>query len=81
MIERQALMDVYLQACETELQAFKPGNVSIYSAADDMTVEDFRLSAKVSSPAITNPDYTLGEKIYYASRRRVKRWRAIPIWG
>lgn len=66
MIERQALMDVYLQACETELQAFKPGNVSIYSAADDMTVEDFRLSAKVSSPAITNPDYTLGEKIYYA---------------
>lgn len=59
-------MDAYLQACEIELQAFKPGNVSVHSAADDMTVDDFRVSARVSSEPITNPQYSLGEKIYYA---------------
>ncbi len=66
MLSRQQLIEIYLQACEIELQAFKPGNVSVYSAADDMTVEDFRLSARVSSEPITNPQYGLGEKIYYA---------------
>ncbi|MGZ0079246.1 triphosphoribosyl-dephospho-CoA synthase [Methylomonas sp. YC3] len=66
MLNRQQLMDAYLQACEIELQAFKPGNVSVYSAADDMTVDDFRVSARVSSEPITNPQYSLGEKIYYA---------------
>jgi triphosphoribosyl-dephospho-CoA synthase len=62
----RALEQLYQQACEIELQAFKPGNVSIYSAAHDMTVEDFRLSAKVSAPPLCNPAYTLGEKIFYA---------------
>ncbi|MCQ8118961.1 triphosphoribosyl-dephospho-CoA synthase [Methylomonas rosea] len=66
MLNRQQLIDVYIQACETELQAFKPGNVSVYSAADDMTVDDFRVSARVSSEPITDPQYSLGEKIYYA---------------
>jgi triphosphoribosyl-dephospho-CoA synthase len=60
------LEQLYQQACEVELQAFKPGNVSIYSAAHDMTVDDFRLSAKVSAPPLCNPDYSLGEKIFYA---------------
>lgn len=66
MIARQLLIDAYLEACETELRAFKPGNVSIYSETHDMTVEDFRVSAKMSASPITNPGYTLGEKIYYA---------------
>jgi len=60
------LEQLYQHACEVELQAFKPGNVSIYSAAYDMTVDDFRLSAKVSAPPLCNPDYSLGEKIFYA---------------
>ncbi|MGD0962127.1 MAG: triphosphoribosyl-dephospho-CoA synthase, partial [Methylomonas sp.] len=66
MINADAFAEAYRQACEVELQAFKPGNVSIYSNAHDMTVEDFRISAQVSAPALTNPDFTLGEKIYYA---------------
>lgn len=57
---------LYQQACEIDTQAFKPGNVSIYSEGHDMTVEDFRLSAKVSAPPLCNPDYSLGEKIFYA---------------
>lgn len=56
----------YRKACETELEAFKPGNVSIYSAAHDMTVDDFRLSAHVSAPYICQADLSLGEKIFYA---------------
>ena len=68
MIARQTLIEAYLKACEIELQAFKPGNVSVYSAAHDMTVDDFRASAKASAQPITDSDYSLGEKIYYAVR-------------
>jgi triphosphoribosyl-dephospho-CoA synthase len=63
---QQALIEAYQRACEIELQAFKPGNVSIYSPAHDMTVEDFILSATVSADSVSNPTYSLGEKIYYA---------------
>ena len=66
MITPQHLQDAYIRACEIELQAFKPGNVSVYSAGHGMTVEDFRRSAKVSALALANPDYSLGQKIYYA---------------
>jgi triphosphoribosyl-dephospho-CoA synthase len=66
MISAQQLSEFYQQACELELQAFKPGNVSVYADGHDMTVADFRLSAKVSAIPLCNPDYCLGEKIYYA---------------
>ncbi|QPK64132.1 triphosphoribosyl-dephospho-CoA synthase [Methylomonas sp. LL1] len=66
MIGRRQVIDAYRRACEIELQAFKPGNVSVYSEGHDMTVGDFRASAIASSLPITNPDYSLGEKIYYA---------------
>ena len=61
-----SLEQLYQQACEVELQAFKPGNVSVYSGTHDMTVDNFRLSALVSAPPLCNPDYSLGEKIFYA---------------
>ncbi len=63
---REVLRGLYCQACEIELQAFKPGNVSVYSEGHDMTVDDFRISSDVSSSPITDPCYSLGEKIYYA---------------
>jgi len=66
MILQQQLNRLYQQACEMELQAFKPGNVSVYADGHDMTVADFRVSAKVSADALCNSDYSLGEKIYYA---------------
>lgn len=66
MMNRQVLIDAYRQACEVELQAFKPGNVSVYSACHDMTVADFRISAEASSLAMTAPDLSLGERIYRA---------------
>ncbi len=66
MIQPQLLINLYQQACEIDVQAFKPGNVSIYAEGHDMTVADFRISAQVSAAPLCNPDYCLGEKIYYA---------------
>ncbi|MFM8441778.1 MAG: triphosphoribosyl-dephospho-CoA synthase [Methylococcus sp.] len=58
--------EAYLRACELELRAFKPGNVSIHSEGHDMTVEDFRISARVSAPYLADPELPLGEKIFRA---------------
>ena len=60
------ISELYQQACEVELQAFKPGNISVYADGHDMTLADFRISAEVSAAPLCNPDYSLGEKIYYA---------------
>ncbi|MGY6215058.1 triphosphoribosyl-dephospho-CoA synthase [Methylolobus aquaticus] len=56
----------YRDACELDLQAFKPGNVSIYAAGHDMTVADFRRSAEASAPPLADPALSLGERIFYA---------------
>lgn len=60
------LTRAYLAACELELRAFKPGNVSIYAAGHDMSLEDFRLSAAVSAPFLADQGLGLGEKIFQA---------------
>lgn len=62
------LAQLYKEACEVELQAFKPGNVSVYADGHDMTVEDFRKSAKVSALPLCEENYSLGEKIFYATK-------------
>ena len=66
MIEAEQLQKLYKEACICDVQAFKPGNVSVYNEGHDMTVEDFVLSTEVSAWAISNTNYSLGEKIYYA---------------
>ncbi len=66
MLSQKQLSAAYQYACEVELQAFKPGNVSVYADGHDMTVEDFRVSAEQSATSISNIDYSLGERIYYA---------------
>ena len=66
MIQQDQIMALYKEACICDVQAFKPGNVSVYNEGHDMTVDDFILSAEVSSSAIANVAYSLGEKIYYA---------------
>jgi len=66
MILQEQLINLYKQACICDVEAFKPGNVSVYNDGHDMTVEDFYKSTEVSAWAITNPEYSLGEKIFYA---------------
>jgi triphosphoribosyl-dephospho-CoA synthase len=62
------LAQFYKDACEIELQAFKPGNVSIFADGHDMTVEDFRKSYEVSAQPICDVNFSLGEKIFYATK-------------
>ena len=66
MMGQEQLIAAYKEACKVDVEAFKPGNVSVYSEGHGMTVADFILSAEVSAHPISNPEFTLGQKIYYA---------------
>jgi triphosphoribosyl-dephospho-CoA synthase len=61
-----SLEAAYRWACETELQAFKPGNVSVHSEGHGMTAEQFRRSALASAPELCRTEPCLGERIYRA---------------
>ena len=58
--------DAYLQACRLELEAFKPGNVSVHADGHDMCAEDFILSARYSAGPLTDFKMRLGQRIYEA---------------
>jgi triphosphoribosyl-dephospho-CoA synthase len=60
------LQEAYIDACDLELRAFKPGNVSVYADGHDMTVEDFRRSARISAPHVADASLRLGERIFRA---------------
>lgn len=60
------LSDLFLAACELDVTAFKPGNVSRESPGHGMTAEDFLASAKAAAPHVTDPDLDVGERIYRA---------------
>ncbi|MGA7802257.1 MAG: triphosphoribosyl-dephospho-CoA synthase, partial [Gammaproteobacteria bacterium] len=62
----ERVRDAYLEACEVELRAFKPGNVSVLSPGHGMTATDFRLSARASAVALARPHTRLGPRIYRA---------------
>jgi triphosphoribosyl-dephospho-CoA synthase len=62
----QTLERLYIEACDSELEAFKPGNVSIYADGHDMTVAHFRASARASAPNLCDLKLGLGESIYQA---------------
>jgi triphosphoribosyl-dephospho-CoA synthase len=60
-------------ACETEVRAFKPGNVSIASPGHGMRAEDFLRSADAAIGAMSEPGVSVGERILAAieATRRV----------
>ncbi|HKJ09942.1 MAG TPA: triphosphoribosyl-dephospho-CoA synthase [Gammaproteobacteria bacterium] len=60
------LREAYLDACEAELRAFKPGNVSVRSPGHGMTAADFRLSAQASALPLASPAVGLGLRVYHA---------------
>lgn len=61
-----SLADMFLQACELDVRAFKPGNVSFDSPGHNMSADDFLVSAFASAPHITDIRYGVGEKIFHA---------------
>lgn len=66
MIAQEDLIQVYEAACRLDVEAFKPGNVSVYSEGHGMTVRDFLDSAEASALWISNPFLSLGEKVYFS---------------
>ncbi len=53
----------YRAACELDVQAFKPGNVSVQSPGHGMTASDFLRSARHSASPIAREGVTLGRRI------------------
>lgn len=56
-----------------EIQALKPGNVSIYAVGHDMTAADFERSAEIVTPIICNPDLSLGKRILTAVESTIEQ--------
>ena len=51
------------RACIDEIEAPKPGNVSVASAGHGMTAEDFVASARCTADVLGAPGLTLGERV------------------
>ena len=62
-MDRQSLETAVMDSFVGEIEAFKPGNVSVYAEGHDMTVKDFIRSAEVSTPLLCNPKANLGQRI------------------
>ncbi len=56
----------YRNACLTELQAIKPGNVHVFADGHGMTVHDFIKSADVTAELISQAGLTVGERLLQA---------------
>ena len=65
---RDMIAEAYLSACRADIEALKPGNVSIYAAGHDMCAEDFIRSAEASVGILVNFNLDLGKKIFFAVR-------------
>ncbi len=65
-VDSVQLAKAYKTACMAELQALKPGNVHVFSDGHGMTVHDFIKSADVTAEVITQPELTLGERVFMA---------------
>jgi triphosphoribosyl-dephospho-CoA synthase len=61
-----ALRQAYIEACLGELEALKPGNVHVHAAGHGMSVEDFRVSARVSAAPLAARGSPIGQRILEA---------------
>ena len=69
----QVVADAVRAAAVVDVEAFKPGNVSVASAGHDMRAEDFIVSAGAIATVIAQPGLRVGERILRAieATRRV----------
>ncbi|MFA5958707.1 triphosphoribosyl-dephospho-CoA synthase [Hyphomicrobium sp.] len=61
----------FLDACNAELNALKPGNVHRYSAGHGMDVLHFEQAAKAAAGPIADPDASVGKRILRATEASV----------
>ena len=64
--QTKKLEKCFISACHADVEAIKPGNVSIHSAGHQMHSEDFIKSAQACATAICAPQSSLGERILSA---------------
>jgi triphosphoribosyl-dephospho-CoA synthase len=57
---------LFEDACLSELEAIKPGNVHIFADGHGMTVQDFVKSARGAAMEIAKPSLSVGERIEFA---------------
>ncbi len=62
----ERIADAYVFACRADVEAYKPGNVSVYADGHGMHARDFIDSALASAPALSEAGLALGERIYEA---------------
>lgn len=60
------LAQEFARACEAEIRAFKPGNVSVESPGHSMTAQQFFDSARAAAPSLVAPGLSVGERILRA---------------
>ncbi len=60
---RALVMSAVRDACRLDVEAFKPGNVSVLREGHDMAAEHFMLSAELVAAPLTMPEATVGERI------------------
>ncbi len=65
-LSQASVRDCFLTACALDVEAFKPGNVSVNSAGHGMVSEDFELAAEACADYVCALDMTLGERILSA---------------
>lgn len=60
------LISLYKHVCQLDVQSLKPGNVSVFSGGNDLSVDEFLTSAEASAEPITDPEASLGGRILNA---------------
>ena len=67
-ISREEIGAAYELACRLEIKALKPGNVHVFAGGHNMTVDQFLISARVSSGPLTDPELSVGARILESVR-------------
>ena len=62
-INKKAIKQAVIDSFKGEIEALKPGNVSVYAAGHGMSADDFILSARVSTPALCMAGAGVGRRI------------------
>lgn len=75
-LDAEALRRAFLNACRTELQALKPGNVHVHAEGHGMTVRDFLLSADAAAGPLCTAGAPVGTRIRAAVDAS---WDAVPL--
>jgi len=66
--DRAARQRCFVEACELDVIALKPGNVRIGAAAHGMSADDFRRSARACVGALDTPRARVGQRVLEAIR-------------